>query len=80
MLRRVAVANLERVLDVFRRLDVDASGEVDRKEFRVGLKALQIDTAAKDVDELFDLVDASRSGHISYRELFQSMRISMCHN
>ena len=52
--------NLRRVIDVFRELDTDSSGEVDRVEFRRGLAAILGGSYARDeLDELFDHIDES---------------------
>ena len=62
--------NLKRVIDVFRDLDEDGSGEVDRREFRKGIRLILGDGYSnEEVDELFDEVDSSGDGRISYREL-----------
>ena len=74
-LRQDIHCNLKRVIDVFRELDTDTSGAVDRREFRRGLGAiLGKEYADDELDELFDVIDASGDGMIQYQELAKALR------
>ena len=75
-LRSDIAANMRRVTDVFRELDADGNGEVDRHEFRKGLRQTLPSATYDDgeIDELFDVIDISCDGKISYRELARTLR------
>lgn len=68
-LRRILKKHLLRLIDVFRRWDVDSSGDVDPDEFFEAIWALGYDVSRADSDALFDSLDADGGGTISYREL-----------
>ena len=75
VLRHVVHANLQRVIDAFRGLDVNGSGEIDRLEFRRGLRSLLgTDHSLHDVDAMFDSLDVGKDGRISYKEFFRRLR------
>ena len=64
-----------RVIDVFRKLDKDRSGSVDKKEFVEGLIELGVsDDVAGGLASLFDEIDANRDGQICYKELNKHLR------
>ena len=74
-LRQVVNTNLQRVMDIFHHLDTDDSGEVDRREFHTGILTLVgNEHPASELDELFDMIDTSGDGRISYRELYRTIR------
>ena len=74
-LRQVVNANLQRVMDIFHHLDTDDSGEVDRREFHTGILTLVgNEHPTSELDELFDTIDTSGDGRISYRELYRTIR------
>ena len=74
-LRQVVNANLQRVMDIFHQLDTDDSGEVDRREFHTGILTLVgNEHPTSELDELFDTIDTSGDGRISYRELYRTIR------
>ena len=58
-----------RVIDLFRALDKNADGQVTRQELAEALRSLGISASRDEVDELFDRIDADRSGGIVFREL-----------
>ena len=63
-------ANLGRVIDLFRALDVDGSGCVSKKEFRKGIgDALGVEISLEECAALFARLDPDDSGTIEYREL-----------
>ena len=69
--------NICHILDIFRSLDVDSSGYVDRHEFRRGLGALlgpDHSYADEEIDEFFEAIDTSGDGRISYQELKRTLR------
>ena len=74
-LRQAVRQNMQRVMDIFQKLDLDASGEVDRSEFRKGMRELVGHShALEELDELFDFIDTSGDGRVSYRELYRTVR------
>jgi len=74
-LRTAIRSNLQRVMDLFRELDEDGDGEIDRNEFRKGMQILMGKSYPMDeLDELFDSIDTSCDGTISYRELYRTVR------
>ena len=75
-LRAELASNMARVLDVFRRLDSDGSGEVDRREFHHGIRTTLTGEFTKaEVDDVFNAIDESGDGKISYRELQRTLRV-----
>ena len=76
-LKKAINENLRRVIDLFRQLDADGSGAVDRMEFRKGIRdALGVNAALHpddELDELFESIDTSRDGLIQYRELHHAL-------
>ena len=64
-----------RVMDLFRRWDVDDSGEVDPDEFHEALRALGYDGPQEETDALFADLDEDDSGAISYRELQRALAL-----
>jgi hypothetical protein len=63
----------ERVMDLFKRWDVDKSGTLDKKEFHRALKALQIPGSFADHSMIFEMWDADGGGMIEYGELLGAM-------
>ena len=75
-LRSAIASNMSRVLDIFRDLDSDGSGDVDCGEFRKGIRTiLGGDYETDDIDALFDSIDESGDGLVSYRELARTLRL-----
>ena len=62
-------AQLVRVIDVFRQLDDDGSGVVDRHEFEKGLREMGCRAPPAVVDELFMSFDLNGDWTIAYDEL-----------
>ena len=68
-LRRILQRNLLRMVDVFRRWDVDGSGEIDADEFYEAICALGYDVPPAEAERLFESFDLDGSGTVDYREL-----------
>ena len=64
----------QRVIDFFKHLDTDSSGELTRKEFAKGIKAMGFEVAAVSIDEVFDRLDRDGSGRIPFKELDKRLR------
>ena len=56
----------KKLRDMFRRADLDQTGDVNRSEFRAALAQLHF--AEREADVLFDRYDNDNSGAISYSE------------
>ena len=64
----------KRVIDFFKVLDADSSGELTRKEFAKGVKAMGFEVAAVSIDEVFNMLDKDGSGRIPFKELDKRLR------
>ena len=73
-LRDVLSKQAVRVIELFREMDIDGDGLIDRKEFRRGMTALGLDVPRAMVDALFDSWDPDGSGSIDQRELNKMLR------
>ena len=76
-LSRALEASHWRVIDVFRKLDVDGSGEVDRDEFHRTINACVRELgglSAADIDSAFDAFEHDASGRVSYAEFHRTLR------
>ncbi|MEW5743445.1 MAG: EF-hand domain-containing protein, partial [Myxococcota bacterium] len=58
----------DEVFEIFRAYDRDASGSIDRSEFSRLLEALGMDVSEEELAIALDVVDANRSGRISWDE------------
>ena len=67
-------AHASRVIDLFRKWDIDGDGTVDKKEFRAGLEHLGFGALASHAETLFDTFDENSSGTISFKELHRVLR------
>jgi len=69
-----------RVIDLFMQWDTDRSGDIDKLEFRRGIRALGVTSQEGftdgDVDAVFDALDADGNHALDYRELATSLRLS----
>ena len=75
-LRDLIAKNMKRVTDVFRDLDLDGSGEIDRHEFHKGIRqSLGGQFSDAELDEVFTSIDVSGDGNISIKELQKSLRV-----
>jgi len=78
-LKGAMAGSLSRVNDLFKALDVDGSGLVDREEFRQSVGSLHLDAHVEQshglldeaCDRLFDEFDIDGTGQIAYREYVQ---------
>ena len=58
------------VFDLFRSMDVDASGKVDSEEFLTALKATDIDALSSvEAGELMEIMDLDGDGELNLPEL-----------
>ncbi|KAL6756998.1 radial spoke protein 7 [Haematococcus lacustris] len=56
------------MLRVFRKADVDHSGQLSRKEFKEALKAAELGLTRKDINLILSQIDVDRNGLVSYQE------------
>ena len=76
-LRDRLAAQASRVIDLFRRWDLDGNGYISMNEFRCMLPELGFSGCLPwEVEELFNDFDIDRSGRISFRELHRMLRKS----
>ena len=74
-LRDKLAAQSARVLDLFRKWDIDGDGHVTKDEFARALPDLGMSNCTSaDVDALFDAFDEDGEGEISFRELHRMLR------
>ena len=65
----------KRVLDSFRDLDTDGSGELELKEFGKAIISMGfVDATKADIEATFAALDSDGSGKISYKELDKRLR------
>jgi Ca2+-binding EF-hand superfamily protein len=64
-----------RVIDLFKRWDLNSDGKISRKEFARGTAELgMMHCLPNEINVLFDVFDTDGSGEISFRELHQMLR------
>ena len=74
-LREKLAAQSARVLDLFRKWDIDGDGRVTKDEFAKALPDLGFrDASPAEIDELFRSFDQDGEGEISFRELHRMLR------
>ena len=61
------------LVQLFRKWDLDDNGSVDRREFRRGLRAVGIVAPIVEMNQLFDEMDADKSGTIDLDELLDKL-------
>ena len=65
----------KRLIDHFKGMDTDASGELSKKEFRQAVARLGFVRASRpSVDEAFTVLDEDHSGQLGYTELDKKLR------
>lgn len=83
-LREMLLGNLKRLTDVFRELDLDHSGELDRNEMTKLVSKMCNEfhvypPARSELASFFDEFDKDKSGYISLVEFTQSLRAGAAH-
>ena len=75
--------NPGRVIDIFRKMDDDLSGTIDKKEWRFGVATLlgkeKEVPSVELVDALFDQIDRNGSGELELKELDGVFRLGLVH-
>jgi len=72
MLRKADV--MDRIIDLFRRFDVDKNGEVDVGEFEHAITTTLPQVRSGEVQALFVQFDSDQSGFISYNEMRDTLK------
>jgi len=72
MLRKADV--MDRVIDLFRKFDVDKNGEVDLGEFQHAITTTLPQVQTTEVESLFVQFDSDKSGFISYNEMRDTLK------
>ena len=65
-----------RCMDVFRQLDDDDSGVIDRYEFRKAMREMGADVPDAVLDELFNTFDLNHNWTIEYEEIATVLSVS----
>ena len=73
-LRDALTSNAIRVIDLFRDMDDDGSGCVEKKEFRKAMKQMGFDVQPEAIDFVFDAFDRDGSGVVTFAELNKQLR------
>ena len=73
-LRHALDVNFARVLDLFRKWDVDGDGTIRKAELGKALEALGYEAQPAAVQELFDEFDRNGNGSVDYKELFRAIK------
>ena len=63
-----------RPIEIFRYVDADRSGYLDRDEFKRLGNRFNLNASRKTLDNLFDLVDTDASGTVDYKELKTALK------
>ncbi|MEC8494554.1 MAG: EF-hand domain-containing protein, partial [Planctomycetota bacterium] len=63
-----------RVVELFRQWDDDDTGQIEKKEFRRGMKELGLTVSKAQLDELFSAWDKDKTGFITIEELQKLLR------
>jgi len=59
----------------FRVIDDNRSRTLDREELANGLRDFNVSMSRAEVNQLFDELDKDNSGHISFDEFLQALRV-----
>ena len=59
----------QRVVELFRIMDTDRSGRIDRSEFAEGLKRIDVHFSAEQIEALLNYIDEDGNDNIEYSEL-----------
>ena len=55
--RKTSKMVIKEMTDIFNLLDLDGNGDLDREEFKLGLRTLQVNITHADAMDLFDSID-----------------------
>lgn len=61
---------------MFRRMDKDRSGVLNRDEFALGLKETGLNVSGHETIELFKRFDKDQNGRVNYDEFLDAIRVS----
>ena len=65
-----------RVMDLFRKWDVNGDGLIDKSELAIALKSLQFEATPRQVAAIFKRIDADGTGVVEYKELAHALKRS----
>ena len=74
LLKKALAANLMRVVDLFRKWDVDHDHTINEDELRLALGSLKVPHTEQQLKQLFDNLDEDNSGFIDFEELYKALR------
>ena len=72
--RAFTAQQLIEIENAFKMFDPDGSGDIDRREMKVAMKALGMSTKAEDIARIMDEVDVDGSGTIDKDEFIEIVR------
>ena len=75
--RELLQANLTRVIDMFRSMDTNGDGVLEKKEMSMGLGNLGFTLTKGEMTNLWHAFDKDNSGSVEYKELYQILRDSV---
>ena len=75
-LREMLSSSPNRLAELLKEWDTDGSGDIDKDEFRVAVKALGFSAADDEIDEIFKEVDIAGSGAIEEEEVAEMLKVS----
>ena len=74
LLKKALAANLMRVVDLFRKWDVDHDHTISVEELRLALGSLKVPHNEEQLKQLFENLDEDNSGFIDFEELYRALR------
>ena len=65
---------MDKILNLFKRWDINGDGQIDLEEFSTGMQLLKLNVTEEEIDKLFTIFDRDGSGEIDYNELCKALR------
>ncbi|KAL7670614.1 hypothetical protein ACOME3_005548 [Neoechinorhynchus agilis] len=68
----------DKLLVVFKQLDKDGSGRIEKPELGAGIKSLGFEMDEKDIGQMFDCIDKNHDGTLDFDEFKKVACIAKC--